>query len=396
MYPDLSYLFHDLFGTPLDNWLSVFKTFGLFLAMAILLAALLLKVELKRMAQQGIFKPVEKRYIIGRPASVWNLSGSFLFGFAFGYKLGYIFTHFAAFKANAPEVLISWKGSWVWGLMLGGFWAFLNFIEKKNRQLKEPKEEVRKIYPHHRIGDITIIAALAGIAGAKLFDLLEHLPEFFQDPLGAIFSGGGLAIYGGLILGFIAVVFYLQINNIAVRPVMDAAATPLVLGYGIGRLGCHFSGDGDWGIVNSSATPEWWFFPDWLWAFHYPRNVLQQGIPIPGCTGEFCKQLSEPVFPTPIYEVGMAIILLLILWLIRKKLPVAGMLFFVYLSLNAIARYSIESIRVNERYENFFNYTQAELISVVLFVLGAGGFIFLYFQKRGRSSPPPHADSTAL
>ena len=34
MYPDLSYLFHDLFGSAPDNWLSVGKTFGVFLILA--------------------------------------------------------------------------------------------------------------------------------------------------------------------------------------------------------------------------------------------------------------------------------------------------------------------------------------------------------------------------
>lgn len=381
MYPDLSYLFHDLFGTPVDNWLAVFKTFGLFLAVAILSAALWLKMELKRMSQQGVFKPTEETYLVGRPASFWELGGSFLFGFAFGYKMGYVFTHFAEFQSDAPGILISWKGSWLWGLMLGGFWALLNFFEKKSRQLPEPREESRKVYPHHRIGDITIIAALAGIAGAKLFDLFEHLDEFWEDPLGLIFSGGGLAIYGGLILGFAAVVFYLYSNKVAVLPVMDAAAPSLVLGYGIGRLGCHFSGDGDWGITNKAPVPDGWFLPDWLWAFHYPRNVLREGVPIPGCTGEFCMQLSEPVFPTPIYEVGMAFVLLIILMLIRKKLPVWGMLFFVYLILNAMARYSIESIRVNTRYNTFLNFTQAELISIALLLVGVLGLIYLYANR---------------
>jgi prolipoprotein diacylglyceryl transferase len=381
MYPDLSYFFHDLFGTPVDNWLSVLKTFGLFLAAAILSAAFLLKKELKRMSRQGIFEPVEETYVVGKPASFWELSGSFLLGFAFGYKMGYVFTHFTEFQSDAPGILISWKGSWFWGLMLGGFWALLNFFEKKSRQLPEPKVEVRKVFPHDRIGDITIIAALAGIAGAKFFDLLEHLDEFWKDPFNLIFSGGGLAIYGGLIMGFAAVVLYLHARKVPVRPVMDAAAPSLVLGYGIGRLGCHFSGDGDWGIVNNSPTPDWWLFPDWLWAFHYPRNVLKEGVPIPGCTGEFCMRLSEPVFPTPIYEVGMAFVLLIILMLIRKKLPVWGMLFFVYLILNAMARYSIEAIRVNTRYNIFFNFTQAELISMGLLLVGVLGLVYLYANR---------------
>ncbi len=381
MYPDLSYFFHDVFGTPVDNWLAAFKTFGLFLAVAILSAALLLKLELKRMSRKGVFEPAEERFVVGKPASFQDLGGSFLLGFAFGYKLGYIFSHFAEFQADAAAVLISLKGSWFWGLALGGFWALLNFLEKKSRQLPVPQEETREIYPHHRIGDITIIAALAGIAGAKLFDLIEHLDAFFEDPIGTIFSGGGLAIYGGLILGFVAVVAYLYYNKIPIRPVMDAVAPSLVLGYGIGRLGCHFSGDGDWGIANTAPAPDGWFLPDWLWAFHYPRNVLKEDVPIPGCVGEFCMQLSEPVYPTPIYEVAMAVVVLAILILVRKKLPVAGMLFFVYLILNSITRYSIESIRVNVRYQSFFQFTQAELISIAFLLVGAAGLVYLYIKR---------------
>ncbi len=381
MYPDLSYLFHDLFGTPLDNWLSIFKTFGLFLALALLLAAYVLKLELKRMGRKGIFEPTEEEVTVGRPATLLNLLGSFVLGFAFGYKLGFVFTHFEAFQKDAAEVLISWKGSWLWGILLGLFWALLNYFERKSQQLPEPKVEIRRVYPHHRIGDITIIAALAGIAGAKLFDLLEHLPAFFQNPWKTLFSGGGLAIYGGLILGFLAVVLYLKSQRIPIRPVMDASAPALVIGYGIGRLGCHFSGDGDWGVKNPAPTPDWWFLPDWLWAYDYPRNVLDMGEPIPSCNGDFCRQLEVPVFPTPIYEVAMAAVLLIVLLVIRKKLPVAGMLFFVYLILNAVARFSIEAIRVNERYPYFFNLTQAEIISVVLFIVGITGLAYLFWRK---------------
>ena len=51
----------------------------------------------------------------------------------------------------------------------------------------------------------------------------------------------------------------------------------LFLTYGIGRNGCHFSGD-DWGIVLSNQ-PDWWFLPDWMWSYNYPNNVINEGIP---------------------------------------------------------------------------------------------------------------------
>ncbi len=54
MYPDLSYFFHAVFGTPVDNWTSVFKTFGFFLVLAILGAAFFLYKELKRRAEEEL------------------------------------------------------------------------------------------------------------------------------------------------------------------------------------------------------------------------------------------------------------------------------------------------------------------------------------------------------
>lgn len=381
MYPDLSYFFHDWIGTPYDNWLSIFKTFGLFLALAIIVAAYILRLELKRKQEEGIFESYKEKVLVGNPATWYNLLGSFLFGFAFGYKLGYVFIHFAAFKANPAAVLISLKGNWYWGIALGLFWAFLNYVDRKRQVLPEPKEEIREIYPHQRIGDITIIAALAGIAGAKLFDLIEHLPEFFQNPYEVLFSGGGLAIYGGLIVGFLAVIAYLRAYKIPLRPVMDAVAPALIVAYGIGRMGCHFSGDGDWGIENANPLPDWWFLPDWIWAFDYPRNVLNWGNPIEGCDGFYCKALDVAVYPTPIYEIFLAFVIGGILWAMRKRLPIHGMLFCVYLILNGIERFFIERIRINERYENLFNLTQAEIISFSFILIGIAGLIYLWVKN---------------
>ena len=57
MYPDLSYVFHDLFGTAADNWLSIFKTFGLLVALAVLTAAYLLRLELERRVLANLDHP---------------------------------------------------------------------------------------------------------------------------------------------------------------------------------------------------------------------------------------------------------------------------------------------------------------------------------------------------
>ncbi len=392
MYPDLSYFFYAVFGTQPDNWTSIFKTFGLFLVIAILASAYLLYIELKRKANDGLFQPEKVNVVENKPSSAWDLISNGIFGFILGFKLLYIAQHFAEFQIDAAGVVLSAKGNWPGGILGAVLFAGFRFWESYRHRNKKPKAYVKDVYPHHHIGDITIIAAVAGVIGAKIFDVLEHLPDFFADPLGTLLSGGGLAIYGGLIVGFLSVLLYLRWKKIPAIHVMDAVAPALIIGYGIGRLGCQFSGDGDWGIV-AAAQPSWWFLPDWLWAYDYPHHVLNTvrtdpvpSVPIEGCDWNYCMKLSKPVYPTPIYETVMAFVIGGILWALRKSLQIIpGLLFFIYLVLNGIERFFIEKIRVNIQYSNFgIEYTQAELIAILLIIAGIAGGVILWRKHRNR------------
>lgn len=389
MYPDLSYFLHDIFGTAPDNWTSIFKTFGLLLVLAILASALFLYWEMKRKEAQGIFKPEELKVVTGKPASTSEIISNAIFGFILGFKLLYIFNNFAEFQKDAADVVLSAKGNWIGGILAAILFGAYQFWDKNRKKLAKPKVEKVKIYPSDRIGDITVIAAVSGIIGAKVFDILEDLPAFFQDPIGMLISGGGLAIYGGLIFGYIGVVWYLKRKNISVIHMMDAVAPALIVGYGVGRLGCQFSGDGDWGIVNTLAQPSWWFLPDWMWAYDYPNNVINQGIAIEGCEFNYCSKLENPVFPTPIYEVIMSFTIAGILWALRKRIQIAGMLFFIYLILNGFERFWIEKIRVNKKYDwGGVEFTQAEFIAVALMLTGVVGCYVLWKRARQGQAKP--------
>ncbi len=377
MYPDLSYLLHDLLGTQPDNWTSIFKTFGLMLVLAILTAAWLLYLELKRMADEGIFKPDKVKVVVGAPASVGELVSNGIFGFLVGFKGWHIARNFAEFQADPSGVLLSLEGSLPVGLLGAALFAAIRYWEKKKSALPKPKTVVQQLYPHDRIGDITVIAAVTGIIGAKIFDVLENLPAFFADPIGTFFSGSGLAIYGGLICGFLGVTWYLRKHRIPFWPFADAVAPALMIAYGVGRIGCQLAGDGDWGIV-APPQPEWWFLPDWMWSFDYPHNVNNHGIPLPDCDFRYCHHLREGVFPTPFYETVLSLLIGGLLWALRKRLRPQGMLFFLYLTLNGIERFWIEKIRVNVRYDLLgVEVTQAEIIATLLFFIGIGGMIYL-------------------
>jgi len=211
--------------------------------------------------------------------------------------------------------------------------------------------------------DVVLTSLIAAIAGARLFHVLEYPRLFIEQPMSAIFSRSGFSIYGGLVFGILTAVLLLRRRRIPVLPVLDAAAPALMLGYAIGRIGCQLAGDGDWGIAADLALkPEW--LPAWFWAQTYDGNVVGITIPPPG------------VYPTPLYETAMALLLFAVLWRFRAHGQRAGFLFSLYALLAGFERLLIEKIRVNAQYQLFdFTFTQAEAISVVLILAGCAGIL---------------------
>lgn len=378
MYPNLYYALKDLFGIDVP-FFKVVNSFGFFVALSFLAAAWLLIKELKRRQALGEFTYVERIIKVGQPATFPELLINFILGFFLGYKI--IGVLLVPGALDDPQTFIfSKQGSWPAGLLLGAFFAGLKWWDKNKNKTSKPEDRKIRIWPSDRVGDITIIAAIAGFIGAKIFDNLENWNRFVQDPIGNLISPSGLTFYGGLIFAIVAIWYYCRKNNISFIKLADATCPSLMLAYCIGRMGCQVAGDGDWGINNTNPKPLSWI-PDWLWSYDYPHNVNREGIPIPGCTwGEYCTHLQTPVYPTPLYEITMAFILFVFLWSIRKRVKVTGRLFAIYLIVNGIERFFIETIRVNTRY-NFLGIqpTQAELISSCL--VASGILLYIYAPK---------------
>lgn len=221
----------------------------------------------------------------------------------------------------------------------------------------------KSIATHLLVSDLAMICAIFGVIGAHIFHLLEYPRELLQDPIAMIFSLNGFSIYGGLILGAIAGAVFLKKRAVPIFPMLDALAPSIILGYGIGRLGCQVSGDGDWGTAaNMAIKPNW--LPDWLWAQIYENNVVGAIIPAPG------------VYPTPLYEALAAFLIFAFLWSIRKTHYKTGFLFSVYLLLSGFERLLIEKIRINSEYHLWgMSFTQAEFISTALIIAGVVGII---------------------
>jgi prolipoprotein diacylglyceryltransferase len=90
-------------------------------------------------------------------------------------------------------------------------------------------------------------------------------------------------------------------------------------------------------------------------------------------------QLEQPVFPTPLWEAIFGFIIFGILWALRKRITIPGMLFFIYCILNGVERFFIEKIRVNEKIMlGGLEMTQAEIISSLVFITGIVGCWILW------------------
>jgi phosphatidylglycerol:prolipoprotein diacylglycerol transferase len=378
MFPTVSHFLNYLFGIDLP---LPFNTFGVFVALAFVAGYWAFSQEAKRKEALGLIKPTVRKVVVGEPASIASLFTNAFFGFLVGYKLIYALMNYKLFVSDSQLVLLSGKGNLFGGLALAALFAYWEYKEKEKTKLPKPKTVEVTVRPHELMSTLIVWAAVWGFLGAKIFDNLEHWDTFIQDPIGGLLSFSGLTFYGGLICGGAAVLYIARKNGIKPLHMLDIGGPGMMLAYSVGRIGCHLSGDGDWGIVNLNPKPVSWL-PDWLWAYTYPNNVANEGVPIANCIGKFCNELPQPVYPTPLYEVIAAFLIFLVLWKIRHRIKLPGMMFGIYLMFNGLERFLIELIRVNSKYNVAgIPFTQAELIATLLFI---GGLLLVIFSIKNK------------
>ncbi len=252
------------------------------------------------------------------------------------------------------------------GLMMG-----LGFIAAS---VVLTKELVRKGYDQQLGSTITLMAILFGLAGSKILFVIESWQDFLRQP-SLLISPGGLTWYGGFILATAAIWVYASRKKIPFLRIADATSPALLLGYGIARIGCHLSGDGDygmpttlpWGTDYSNGT-----YPPSLAFRDFPEIVRQYGV-----NGRIPDTL--PLHPTPVYEFLASLLLFWILWSMRKRLTRDGQTFMLYLIFAGASRFTVEFIRLNPRL--LFGLSEAQLLSIAVIALGLIGSVRLRKRK---------------
>lgn len=246
------------------------------------------------------------------------------------------------------------------GLMMGIGFIVANLILTLEMKRKNLNPEAA--------ATITLFAVIFGVIGSKLLYLVEEWHDVMRSPVDMIFSPGGLTWYGGFFLATGMIYLYTRKSGLPFMKICDSAAPGLAIAYGIARIGCHLSGDGDygmptslpWGAVYSNGTyPPSYAFRD------FPDVVAKYGVH--GVVPD-----TIVVHPTPIYECIMCVVVFTLLWKLRRREWVDGRIFMAYLVLSGAARFLVEFIRLNPRI--LVGLSEAQLIALAVMVFGAVGY----------------------
>jgi len=205
---------------------------------------------------------------------------------------------------------------------------------------------------------IVAVVTVAGILGAKLWHVLETPRMLYHHPADLLFDRAGFAWYGGLIVGILALLWQARVYKIGGLRMLDLAAPSAAVGYGLGRMGCLISGDGDYGIPTKLP-----------WGMSFPHGLVPT---------------DQRVHPTPIYELIVALFIAWYLWrrgAPGKRRPI-GQITGEYLILSGVARFLVEFIRINPRI--LWGMTNAQLASLGSI---AAGIVFIVWAQRRNAVP---------
>ena len=210
------------------------------------------------------------------------------------------------------------------------------------------------------------IAVLAGIVGAKLWHVIDTPSEFREMGWRVLWDTAGFAWFGGLVFGISALLLQGWRAGIGALRTLDLAAPAAAIGYGIGRIGCFLSGDGCYGV--ETKLP---------WGMSFPDGI--EPTP-PGVR----------VHPTPLYELGMGLLIGWYLWWRSGKRHGTGAIVGEYLVLSGIARFLVEFIRRNPKIAA--DLSNAQLASLGSVLAGAG---LIWWASR-HSIPAPNAPTAPV
>ena len=220
--------------------------------------------------------------------------------------------------------------------------------------------------------NVALLAAVLGIAGGRLYYVVQNNPSFFLHHPAQIIAvwQGGMAFFGAMFGGAVAVAISAWRWKIPFWSLLDVGALGMTIGQAIGRVGNIINGD----IVGYKTNG---------WGFEYTN---------PNTFGP----LNVPVQPASLYELLISLALFLVLWNLRTRIHPEGMLAMIYIVLYSISQFFVFFLRANDIVLGGLK--QAQVTSLVVIALTLPVIAYLLRKERLARPPeiqPAEAPSTA-
>ena len=208
---------------------------------------------------------------------------------------------------------------------------------------------------HNHIVDIGIYSCIAGIVGARLWDVFFFDWAYYSHHLSEIFYvwQGGMAIQGGIVFGVGAGIIYARRHKIDILALADIVAPAIILGQAIGRCANLLNGD----------------------AFGAPTGG-NFGIIYPETTLAYHTYGAQPLWPAEVWEGQIDFVIFALLLIFRAFPHAKGQAFSLYIMLYSLARFGLEFLRGDYATPVFLSFTSAQTTSLVAFILALIFFIY--------------------
>lgn len=252
-------------------------------------------------------------------------------------------------------------------IALGVFLGFM-LASKEGKRLGQPDD---------LWWDFSIYAIVFSVIGARLYYVIFSW-DAYKDNLLEVFNlrHGGLAIYGGVIGGFLTLFIFSRLKKQSFFAMVDAGVFGLLLGQIIGRWGNFMNRECFGGYTDS------------LLAMRLPVEMVRLSDISPDIAAHMIEGTNYiQVHPTFLYESVLNLALLLIMWAYRKHKKFDGEMALWYLGGYGIVRFFVEGLRTDQLQIGSTGIAVSQMLGGILFVAALAAAIAMHLYLRKKALP---------
>jgi phosphatidylglycerol:prolipoprotein diacylglycerol transferase len=218
-----------------------------------------------------------------------------------------------------------------------------------------------------KVVTVILAALVAGVLGARMLYVLEHVAEFRRE-WGNVLAlwQGGLTLYGGMVAGVFAGLLVARRLGLPIWVTADALAPSLAIGGAIGRVGCFLNGC----------------------CYGRPTH-LPWGVTFPPDSFAGLDFGNAKIHPSQLYFSFAGLVLFAVVWALRKRTGPPGTLFWMSLLLYALVRIPLDFTRAYEPETAFATVFGATIVESQLSSLAIALFSLLMILRLRRESLAP-------